>query len=77
MSTVRGKFRAVSETRSMYGAEGARTYKFAAIYDPNLPEDQAYAKATPTGTLEITVDNPSVQFDLSKSYYLDLTPVEE
>lgn len=75
--SVRCKFRATSETRSAYGPDGARTYKFQAVYDPDLPEDQRFAAATPTGTLEILVDNPGVEFLLGKQYYLDLTLADE
>lgn len=54
-----------------------RTYRFAAQYDPTVPEDQRYAAATPIGELRIQVDNPNVAFEPGKSYYLDFTPVEE
>lgn len=53
-----------------------RTYRFLASYDTSVPEDQRYAKATPSGQLTIAVDNPAVVFEPGKSYYLDFTPVE-
>lgn len=77
--TVRAKFRCVAENHRRWGAHqdnANRVYEFQAMYDPNLPEDQRYAKATPTGKLEITVDNPAVAFTPGKSYYLDFTEAD-
>lgn len=53
-----------------------RTYRFYPQYDPTVPEDQRYARYTPSGELRITVDNPSVVFVPGKQYYLDFTPVD-
>jgi hypothetical protein len=75
MITTRAKFTCISETRSSYNAaDGVRTYEFQAVYDDDVPEDQRYAKYTPSGSLKITVDNPNVQFELGHQYYLDFTP---
>lgn len=72
---IRAKFHCQSETKHSWSVE-ARTYRFQAAYDPDLPEDQRFAKATPTGSLEMLVDNPAAQFEVGMSYYLDFTPVE-
>lgn len=77
MIRIRAKFRCISETRSAFGAQESKTYRFQAMYDPDLPEDQRFAKATPSGTLEINVDNPAAQFELGRTYYLDFTPVDK
>lgn len=53
-----------------------RTFKFHAEYDHRLPEDQRFALATPSGTVEIRVDNPAVAFEPGKSYYLEFTPAD-
>ena len=77
---VRAKFRCHFETHKKWGPEPqhvTRSYEFMAVYDPKTPEDQRYAKATPSGTLTILVDNPAVSFEPGKSYYLDVTPVDE
>lgn len=55
---------------------GARVYSFMAVYDDGTPENQRYAKTSPTGSLNITVDNPDVTFLSGKYYYLDFTPAE-
>lgn len=74
---VRGKFQLSQITQTSWGGDG-RTLVFQAQYDPDSPEDQRYAKATPTGRIEMQVDNPAAleQFQLGKTYYLDFTPAE-
>lgn len=54
-----------------------RTYRFAPQYDPAVPEDQRYAKASPMGELRIQIDNPLVSFRPGQDYYLDFTLVPE
>ncbi|NUP19885.1 MAG: hypothetical protein HOZ81_28155 [Streptomyces sp.] len=74
---VRAKFRCTTETHKKWGPSDeqvTRSYEFMAQYDPDVPEDQRYAKYTPTGTLTIQVDNPAVSFEPGKAYYLDFTP---
>ena len=71
---IRAKFLCASETR--YGYGDSRSYKFTATYDPDTPEDQRFAKATPSGSLEMQVDNPSAYFTAGAFYYLDFEPVD-
>lgn len=42
--------------------------------DPN----REWSKWTPTGQLEMSITNPDafMQFEIGKSYYLDITPAE-
>lgn len=54
-----------------------RTYRFAAVYDTSVPEDQRYAMYTPYGELKMIVDNPAVEFTPGRQYYLDFTPVPD
>ena len=56
---------------------GGKTLTFRAVYDPNLPEDERFAKATPAGEFKMTVDNPAAleQFELGKHYFVDFRPV--
>jgi hypothetical protein len=64
-------------TENCWSAE-SKIYRFHAVYDQGLAEeDRSFAKATPSGTLEIQVDNPNAQFELGAFYYLDFTPVED
>lgn len=74
---VRGKFTLQSITQHSWSPT-AQTFKFGAIYDTATEENRKFTKATPTGTLEMTVDNPPAQvfFEIGKSYYLDFTKAE-
>lgn len=56
---------------------GNKTLVFTASYDPTIPEDQRFQKATPSGRCELQIDNPVAlaQFELGKAYYVDFTPV--
>lgn len=72
--TVRAKFRCTSVETRQTDAHG-KLYKFDAVYDPSIPEDQRFATATPWGHMEINVTNPAVTFTPGTSYYLDLIEV--
>ncbi|MGZ4849843.1 MAG: hypothetical protein ACXV2C_00525 [Candidatus Bathyarchaeia archaeon] len=51
---------------------------FRCIYDPTIPEDQKFQKATPSGFIEMQVDNPEAakQIVIGKHYYVDFTQVD-
>jgi hypothetical protein len=70
---VRAKF-IFGEERNSVG--GSKTLVFWPEYDRTIPEDQRFSDATPSGRLEMMVNNPAAikQFELGKSYYLDFTP---
>jgi hypothetical protein len=70
---VRAKFRCITK-HLVYGT--SVKYTFAPQYQPDVPEDQKYEKATPQGELWMVVDNPAVSFELGKDYYLDLAPAD-
>jgi hypothetical protein len=74
--SIRCKFQLSSITESAWSPT-SKQLKFTTQYDQTIPEDQRFAKATPTGTFEMTVDNPAAleQLKLGDSYYFDLTPV--
>lgn len=74
---VRGKFQ-LQEVRNVYWNPNAKVLVFAASYDSSIPEDVKFAQATPSGRLEMQVDNPAAlaKFELGKYYYLDFNPVE-
>lgn len=73
---VRAKFRLDSVKQWAYG--GSKSFEFSAVYDDGIEENKRYAKATPSGKLEIQIDNPPAAefFELGKSYYLDFTKAE-
>jgi hypothetical protein len=74
---VRGKFKLDSITRVSWSPT-AQVFKFNAVCDNSTEENKRYAKYTPSGFLEMTVDNPPAQefFELGKTYYLDFTKAE-
>lgn len=81
MPQTRAKFRCQSVESVSYDPSGElngpRLYRFQAAYDETMPEDQRYAKYSPSGDLKIQVDNPAVVFKPGSFYYLDFTPVDE
>jgi hypothetical protein len=72
---VRAKF-ALTEITEVSWSKDARRLTFAPQYDTSIPEDQRFAKATPSGELWMQVDNPAAleQFKLGQAYYFDITP---
>lgn len=76
MST-RAKFRcnAIED----YGS-GSKKVKMSVVYDPSGNGENAnFNKATPNGTCEMQIDNPSAscQFEPGKYYYADFIPATE
>lgn len=69
--SVRAKFRVSSVTDFGF----TKQVKLVAVGDDGIPENQRYHKATPSGTLEMTIDNPAVadQFTPGKEFYIDFT----
>lgn len=74
--TVRCKFTLNSIKHFAYGG---KEFVFHPAYDMSIPEDQRFAKASPSGEFRIVVDNPAAaaQFELGKAYYFDATPAPE
>ena len=73
--TVRAKFLLSSITSYSYG--GKRLH-FDAVYDTSTEENRRFSKVTPSGALEMTIDNEAAaeQFQLGKYYYTDFSPAE-
>ena len=79
---IRAKFALTSMITSTYhSGQLYRQFMFTPQYDPDLPEDQRFSKATPTGEFKMTVDNPPVADFLAKSigqqFYFDIEMAEE
>lgn len=69
---VRAKFRCTCIED--YGT--SKKVKLSAVYDPaGEGENARFTKATPSGEMWMTVDNPaaSIQFEPGKTYYLDFS----
>lgn len=74
---VRSKF-ILNEIRQHSGNPNARTFVFSPVVPDGTPENERFARYTPSGRLEFYVDNPAVieSYKLGECYYFDSTPVE-
>lgn len=72
---VRAKFM-VLEANLLPG--GATQVVMAPQYDPEIPEDRRFLKATPAGRLEMLIDNPAAidQLQPGRHFYLDLSAAD-
>lgn len=72
---VRAKFK-VTQVTNHDG--GGKTVKLYAEYDTSIPEDQRFAQATPSGTIEMYINNPPAAdyLELGKKFYVDFTAAE-
>jgi hypothetical protein len=71
---VRGKFQVTKIAKTSFGST---EITLSPNYDNTIPEDQKYAKATPSGTIQMTVDNPpAVEYlNLGEYFYVDFMKV--
>lgn len=55
----------------------AKRVVFETRYDSTVAEDQAFTKYTPSGRLDVIIDNPKVteQFKIGDLVYLDITKI--
>ncbi len=70
--SVTAKLKLTHVTDTCYGAPGSKILKFSSVYDPSIPEDRRFQKATPNASAEFQVDNPEAisQFVLGADYYV-------
>jgi hypothetical protein len=75
--TVRAKFTVTEKTTYSWSKDSVRI-KLTPQYDQTIPEDQRFAKATPSGEFWMQVDNPTAAaaLELGATYYIDLTKAE-
>lgn len=78
--SIRAKLRVDHIIHTHYSKDGPpySVVHLVTQYDESIPEDQRFQKATPTGRMEMQIDNPAAleQFVPGKTFYLDFTPVE-
>lgn len=74
---VRGKFQVTNITSNHWNKD-SKTIRLGAVYDNGIEENAKYAKATPSGSIEIQIDNPSAAefFELGKYVYVDFSAAE-
>ena len=76
---VRAKFKVTAVVTTQYGPTHSQTQVvMEPQYDSKVAEDVSFSKATPSGRLEMQVDNPDALTALSigTQFYVDFTPVE-
>ena len=73
---VRGKFH-ISKVASVAWSPTAKEITLQAIYDTSIPENERFSRATPSGSITMTVDNPpaSDELALGKYFYVDFSEV--
>lgn len=76
--TVRAKLKLtqIKEVKYHKDMPAQTTLRFDCQYDQAIPDDQRFQKATPSGFIDLQIDNPAAlaQFELNKCYYVDFTP---
>lgn len=71
------KFRAKFQLQEITHSQGEqRTLLFRAAWDPTIPENERFNKATPWGEIKMVVSNPEVQPELGQYFYVDFTEAE-
>ncbi len=53
-------------------------FRFVAVNSATGKENESWSRYTPSGELKMAVTNPAAieQFEIGKSYYLDITPAD-
>lgn len=80
VNRVRGKFVVTRISEVNYLQKGGRIIELGAVYkDPKSEENTMYHAATPSGKIEMTVDNPAAAefFALNRNVYVDFTSAED
>ena len=76
---MRAKMKVMAVTPAYDGAEILKMFPVCGKFDQDgISEDNTYAKFTPSGNLELVVNNPSLKGKIKEgqTYYIDFTLVE-
>ena len=79
MGTVRAKFKVTAIITTQLSPTYAQTkIILEPEYDQKLAEDVSFCKATPTGRMEMQIDNPVAieRMPIGTKFYVDFTPVD-
>lgn len=73
---VRAKF--VVQSITSHANWSGKTVTLTPQYDTTIEEDRRFAKATPSGEIKMSIDNPPAleQFKEGQAFYVDFTPVK-
>lgn len=72
---VRAKFQVTNIIHEAWMPADARRVILEPRYDTSIEEDRRYSKATPSGRIEMYIDNPPAvaAFPLNSVHYIDFT----
>jgi hypothetical protein len=72
---IRAKFYVQKVAKTAWG--GGVEVTLSPQYDTTIEEDKRFSKATPSGTIQLYIDNPpaSEYLALGKYFYVDFTEV--
>lgn len=76
---LRAKFK-VQRIGRYEGSDPSETVHLMAVYSADPESENAqWSKATPSGTLSMTISNPKAQglLEEGKEYYIDITPADQ
>jgi hypothetical protein len=77
MGNVRAKFAVTAVIDTQYApATSHKKIVLEPRYDPKLAEDVSFSKATPSGRIEMQIDNPAAieAMPIGQVFYVDFTP---
>jgi hypothetical protein len=65
----------LAEVHEFYWDKMSRRYVFQAVCDDGTPENQRFAKYTPSGRFEMVCNNPTVheRLQMGKVYYFEIS----
>lgn len=74
ITSIRGKFRVTKVAETHWGQ---KEVTLSAEYDQSIEEDRRFSKATPSGNIQMYIDNPpaSDYLKLGDYFYVDFTAV--
>ena len=78
MSTIRAKFKVTEIIEKTFNPDySQKTIVLTPQYDQKIAEDVSFQKATPTGRMEMQIDNPAAlaAMPVGTVFYVDFTPV--
>ena len=80
--SVRAKFTVTQIIDTRFGPRPEAHYQTVVLeprYDQTIPEDVRFLTATPSGRMEMRIENPAAleQFVPGTSFYVDFTKAEE
>lgn len=75
---IRAKVQVMEQKVSHWDGGRQKTIVAHCVHATEIPEDQRFAEATPSGRVELLVKSDVAEhFPLGKQFYVDFIPVEE